>query len=466
MLTRSVRLLSVALSLGVVASVQAQGFGLNEIGTCAIGRGNAVTGAPCKDASLIYWNPAAATTLNGFSFYGGAAAIKVDGGFTQDSSGRFYKGSVPLALPPNLFGSYHRDRWAIGLGLYVPYGLTSQWRSDFPGRFSAQRAALQTIYIQPNFAYEFYKGWSIGGGPVFGRSHVQLNQSADLSTLRVTGQTFTFAQLGVAPGTEFARASLKGDANAAGYHVALFGKLGQNITVGARYLSELKFKYDSAEARFEQVATGLTLATGNPLGAPAGTPLDAILAPQFLSTGALSKQSVSTAIRHPWQFEAGFGFTGIERTTLSFDIVRLGYSGFDKLPIAFQGNAVSSNRTLLEEYKDSWTYRFGLEHTMHNGFNLRGGYSYVETPAPEQTVTPLLPDQNRNNYSVGVGIPLNGDKVVLDAGYTYVQTAGRRGRTGERVEGTASQTAPLASLNNGFYELKANIFALSLKINY
>ena len=59
----------VALCLATLAATalpsgaHAQGFGLNEIGSCAIGRGFAVTGAPCRDASAIYWHPAATTSL-------------------------------------------------------------------------------------------------------------------------------------------------------------------------------------------------------------------------------------------------------------------------------------------------------------------------------------------------------------------------------------------------------------------
>ena len=45
------------------AAVGAQGFGLNEIGSCAVARGFAVTSVPCNDPSEIYWNPAATTGL-------------------------------------------------------------------------------------------------------------------------------------------------------------------------------------------------------------------------------------------------------------------------------------------------------------------------------------------------------------------------------------------------------------------
>ena len=89
------------------------------------------------------------------------------------------------------------------------------------------------------------------------------------------------------------------------------------------------------------------------------------------------------------------------------------------------------------------------------------GFSYATTPAPDVTVTPLLPDMDRYNFSLGAGIPI-GERVTLDAGYLRVETEGRRGRTGERVD--RAQTAE--QLNNGFYALNANIFSVSLKARF
>jgi long-chain fatty acid transport protein len=76
--------------------------------------------------------------------------------------------------------------------VYVAYRLTSQWRDDFPGRFSAQKASLHTIYVQPNISYALSDDWSVGLGPVFGFSSVELVQSVDLSQQKTsaTGPTF------------------------------------------------------------------------------------------------------------------------------------------------------------------------------------------------------------------------------------------------------------------------------------
>src|SRR5487761_2400122 len=81
--------------VAIPASVHAQGFGLNEIGSCAIGRGYAVTSAPCQDASAIYWTPAYAATLSGNSLVVGGASIAVSGAFTRATSMGRYPADPP-----------------------------------------------------------------------------------------------------------------------------------------------------------------------------------------------------------------------------------------------------------------------------------------------------------------------------------------------------------------------------------
>jgi long-subunit fatty acid transport protein len=133
---------------------------------------------------------------------------------------------------------------------------------------------------------------------------------------------------------------------------------------------------------------------------------------------------------------------------------------FDELPVNFQGPASGSSRSLIEAYNDSKSYRFGLEQKFARYWNasVRAGFSLTQTPAPDETVTPLLPDMDRRNFAAGLGLPFGG-RYALDLGYLHVDTQGRRGRTGERT--SYSQTT--AQLNNGFYRLNADIFSLSLK---
>ena len=80
---------------------------------------------------------------------------------------------------------------------------------------------------------------------------------------------------------------------------------------------------------------------------------------------------------------------------------------------------------------------------------------------PDVTVTPLLPDQDRQNIMLGAGFPL-GPTWTLDAAYMYVNTQGRRGRVVNRT----SETQTAAELNTGWYQLSANILSVSLKADF
>jgi long-chain fatty acid transport protein len=452
------------------AALHAQAFGLNEIGSCAIGRAFAVTASPCADASAIFWNPAAATRLNRWSVSAGVAAIKIDGSFTQDTTFRKYDANVPTQWVPHAFVNYHdsTSRFAFGLGFYVPYGLTSQWPDTFPGRFSVLKASLKTFNIQPNIAWQINDKWSIGGGPVYGHSSVELNQAVDLSTqvAATTPVVTTFGQLGIPSGTEFAIAHLKGSASAWGAQIGVWGHPTPEWSVGARFLSPLDFKYDNADATFQQVNTGLVVGGTLP-GTPfvAGTPIDAILAGQFTG-GALVAQKASTKITHPAQVQAGLAYSGFKNWLLEGDYAWIGWKQFDVLPITLQGAASASSRTLLESYNNSSAIRLGAEYTIpSDGFKVRAGFAGAASAAPPETVTPLLPEQDRTYWTLGAGIPFMKD-FVADFSYAHVATSGMRGRISERLTTGPTSTLTFQQMNTGVFDLSANIFSITLKANF
>ncbi len=461
-LHRVKRLLLVSAAfVGVPAALSAQAFGLVEIGTCALGRAFAATGSPCKDASTIYWNSAAATQLTGFNITAGGAAIKVSGSFTQDTTGRKWDGDVPTSFVPHVFLNYHKptSKFAFGAGLYVPYGLTSEWTDDFPGRFQAKRASIATIYVQPNVAYQINSKWSIGGGPIWGHSSVELIQAIDLSEQATPTPGVKFAQIGIATGTEFARAKLEGSATAFGAQIAIAGQPTPEWSVGLRFLTPLDFKYDDADATFTQTPTNLILGGALSPTLPAGTKIDDLVRPQFSTGGNLVAQNVSTRIKHPAQLQGGVGYTGFKNWLLEADIAWVGWKVFDELPVDFTNNAL--DRTLIENYNNSTAIRLGAEYTIPtDGWKLRAGFMGAASAAPAETVTPLLPEQDRAYWTFGASVPFL-TRYALDLGYVHVSTSGARGRISDR---TASQTAE--QVNTGVYDLAANVFSFTLRANF
>jgi long-chain fatty acid transport protein len=455
------RLVLVTLALAVPAALSAQAFGLNEIGTCALSRGFAATASPCRDASTIYWNSAAATQLTGWNITVGAAAVALKGSFTQDTTRRVYDMDSPTEIIPHAFVNYHKanSKFAFGVGMYVPYGLTSQWSDSFPGRFQAKRASLATVYVQPNVAWQFHPKWSVGGGPVWGHSTVELIQGLDLSEQPTGLPGVFFSRLGIARGTEFARAKLEGSSTAFGAQIAISGQPTPAWSLGLRFLTPVEFEYDDADATFTQVNTGLVV--GGSLAPPflVGTRIDSLVAGQFASGGLLVPQKVATHITHPAQLQGGVAYTGRKNWLFEADVAWVGWKRFDVLPVDFANPQL--DRELIENYNHSTAIRLGAEYTIPtDGWTLRAGFAGAASAAPAETVTPLLPEQDRAYWTFGASIPF-GSKFVLDGGYAHISTFGARGRI---IERTAAQTAE--QVNSGVFNLSANIFSFTLRATF
>ncbi|MHB0948022.1 MAG: OmpP1/FadL family transporter [Gemmatimonadaceae bacterium] len=476
-LHRGARYVVVALVVALAALAgpavaNAQGYGLNEIGSCAIGRGFANTSAPCRDASSVYWNPAAPAMTDGNMGLVGVASIAVNGDFTQDTTRRVYKGQIPTEYPPHLFWTHKSaaSRLAYGVGVYVPYGLTSQWGDDFPGRFSALKASIATIYAQPNLAWRINDRWAFGGGPIIARSSLELKQALDLATVATSSANGapTFGQLGIARGTEFARVAATAAAWSWGFNLGIQGRLNDRWQFGARYLSKVTFNY-SGDAKFTPTPTGLTIAAdvpnpANPSGPPAipkGTPVDALVAGQFTGSGALTPQGINTQLTHPQQAQVGFTYTTPMGADVSLEYAWLGWKSFKNLPVNFEGGARGNSRALIEDYNNSSTLRVGVNRQWSNGWAARMGGTVASSAAPPETVTPLLPEQDRWTFNMGAGVPLS-KRWTMDAAFAHVGVWGSRGRIGER----ADRTSTAASLNTGWYTLNANILSLSIKATY
>ena len=71
-------------------------------------------------------------------------------------------------------------------------------------------------------------------------------------------------------------------------------------------------------------------------------------------------------------------------------------------------------------------------------------------------MTPLLPEGQRNEFTVGTTVKLAA-ALRADLAYQYIRQNDRRGRTREPLVG-----APTTGLNNGLYDFQAHLFGVSL----
>src|SRR5205823_5670274 len=173
---------ALVLFAGVPTLLSAQGFGIYEQGTCAMGRAGTGVAAPCSDGSAMFFNPAGLAGLTGAHATIGVTLIDIQGGFTDDVFQQHTELDDPLIGVPQLYISYGAtSKLGIGVGLFAPYGLETRWPMTFDGRFAGYKNYLRSIYIQPTLAYQLTPRLSLGGGLDIALGKVELNQRLDLA---------------------------------------------------------------------------------------------------------------------------------------------------------------------------------------------------------------------------------------------------------------------------------------------
>jgi long-chain fatty acid transport protein len=91
-----------------------------------------------------------------------------------------------------------------------------------------------------------------------------------------------------------------------------------------------------------------------------------------------------------------------------------------------------------------------VERVLNDAFTVRGGYFFDETPAPTESISPLLPDANRNGFALG-GTWKSGSWHV-DAGTWFILSDDRstEGINRDHYDGTYASKAFTFSLSLGY----------------
>lgn len=434
-------------------SAWAQGFGIYEQGACAMGRAGAGVAEPCQDGSAIFLNPAGLAGRRGAIISGGVTLISGSAEFESDA-GVTTNSDDALQFPPHAYFTYgFSDRLAIGVGLYVPYGLGVEWPLSFGGRFVSYDSTLTTSYIQPTVAWASANGrFSVGGGLTIALSSVELNRREDLARLPLPSGNLTFGAL-LDPETDFANTSLTSStASGVGGNIGVILKASERLRVGVRFLTRVRLTYDGT-ATFTAVPGTFVVTKPNPLGFPVGTPLDAAVA---LALAALPDQDVTTELPMPAQFIVGASYHATPALKLFGDYQWTEWSSFNAVTLDFS-LATPPDETLVQNYEDTGAIRIGAEFTNRPTLTFRGGYAFNSAAAPDETVTPLLPEAKRNHFTGGVTWT-PAPKVSLDFAYQFIAHADRRGRTVNPPPGGQ----PTVDLNSGVYRSRSGLVGITL----
>ena len=349
----------------------AGGFGLDEQGAAAMGRANAFA-AQADDPTALFYNPAGIGQLHGTQLSLGTTLISPSTTFESASSTLSTDTTAALFYPPTLYVAHEiRGDLHVGLGVFTPFGLSTEWPSDWEGRYLTTFSAINTYYLNPSIVWSPSSRVHVAAGISYVPSSVTLRSKLELSP---------------APDGD---SEIKADGDGWGYNLALLAALPARSSIGLSFRSAVKVDY-----------------TGNATFSPLG-----------LSDG------VRSSLTFPPILTIGVANHPSDQTVLEVDLQWVGWSSIDKIAIDFSDPAFPfPDVETPKNWKDSYSLRLGAERSSER-LALRAGYAWDVTPIPSETIDPSLPDSDKHTFAIGMGYRFHRAKV--DLAYMYIVSKDR-----------------------------------------
>lgn len=420
------------------------GFALKEQSGTALGNAFAGASSAAEDPSYMFFNPATVGRMDGVqgvvtSAYISPTSELKDAEYNQplNPAGSVVMGSTSLndigddALVPAIYATAQvHDQIRLGLGVNVPYGLSTSHDDDWVGRYHAIDSEVFSLNFNPVVAYNPVPEVSVAAGLQIQYLEADLSNAIDFATIA------TGAGAGPFPaGALDGKGEVDGDDIAYGFTLGLLAEPIDGTKIGVGYRSKIDHTLNG-DADFD-VPQAL-----------AGTPVGLT----FQDTSA------TASVETPAMLNLGISQDVGDKLTLMLEGQWTQWSSFDELRIQFD-NTVPDSIT-EEDWDDQWFVAVGATYRPTPAWALRFGTAYDQKPLDTNRRTPRIPDNDRFWLAFGVDYNPN-EWLSFNAGYThlFVQDADVRLRAED--PGNAARGDLDAE-----YEANVDIFALSAVVRW
>jgi long-chain fatty acid transport protein len=366
--------------IGSAGVASAGGFALKERAARAQGLSFAGATAGSGGLASMGFNPAAIGIIDkGGEIAGGLSLV------SPIADGEVFVGGVPAGQSvdadrigglANAYGGYRIDPYGVmvGLAVYTPFGLATEYEPDFIGRADGLTSHLVTLNFAPTVAWQPVPELTLGAALNVLYADARLTRGTNLAA-------------GV-PGL-----NLDGDDQTSlGFSVGALWEVTDRTTVGVAYQHGYDLTLEGeAESAF---VPGVFDATA-----------EADL-PATVSLGIT--QAITDDIRIMGEFQWQ------------------NWSVFDDIDISIPAFGPAGLASDPQDYDDAFFVAVGGEYDVTDALTLRAGAAWDQTPTQDPDVaagffgrTVRVPDEDRIWLSVGGSYHIGAD-VTIDAGYSYL----------------------------------------------
>ena len=413
--------LAVMAVLGFSMQANAAGYQLTEYSTTGLGRSFAGAGLVGDDYSAIAYNPAGMsyTTRSGaqlgFSTVGIRSTAKGTAGTTSGKESPYI-----VRVLPHGFAQYRlNDRTVLGLGIYTPFGLATDYKNGWFGKTHAGRSEIQTVNVSPALSVNVTD--SIALGASVNLQHARAKLTSEVETDKLTG---TPLYLG-------GKTYLRGHDTSLGYTLGATWEPVKNKTrLGVSYRSKVV-----QDLRGKNTVS------------------DTILAPINMTNNIHTKITTpETVTLSAWQRVT-------DKWSVSATARWTRWSQFRDLNIYYDEPHPVTRSTVAsathEHWRNTWFYSLGADYQYCKNliFRFGGAYDQSVVKGPEYR-TARIPDGRRIWTSLGFSYMKNNWQ--LDGGYAHLFVKDVKAR--HKSEGMSDFDAK--------YSSNANLFSLAVQYKF
>lgn len=369
----------------------ASGFQVREQSAEAMGNAYAGVTAEASDLSTVFYNPAGMTRLKGNGAGGDVTLIapssRFDGRNTLGTQatggsdgGNHLRGQGAAAA--YLLWDMAPD-WRVGLALTTPFGMRSDYREDWVGRYHALDDTLANVNLSPSVAWRLDDRLSVAAG-----------LQAAYSTLRLSN-ALNFGAL--VPGSGDGLLSVDGDAWGLGWTASALYEPMAGTRLGVAYRSAIRNRIHG-HADFQGVP-----------GALAGG-------------AAFGDSAVSTDLTLPDTATVGIYQQISPQWAAMSDVSWTHWSVIRSIRLSFD----SGRPDLVEaqNWHDTWFASLGVAYTPAEHLRLNLGVAYDMAPMDRGNRTARLPDSDRYWLAAGVTYsPQPGHSLSLSYAHLFAAAA-------------------------------------------
>lgn len=383
-LTTLTTVLTVLVTVGSIQVAIADGFRNPPEGAAALGRaGTRLTEA--DDASTLTHNPANMMDLDGVTVMSSVTIGLAEKTYSAPSGASEDMDVVSFMPAIYAVAPLGEGKYRFGIGLNTPFGQANEW--DERGMFTGSMpyySAIKSMNVSPAFAVRLCDSLSLGVGANILWSSIELRQTMPWSGI---------AGDNVGPSS---RATLEGDGVGFGARLGLTWSITERQRVALVYNSPISVEC-RGEFELDPMIPGL---------------------PPVLT--AIS--DFETELDFPQIVSLGYGIQVSDAVRVEANVEWLEHSRFESAVLdvsnnnlLLQGFASADPVVMPQQWDDTWTFSLGADWDVTDYLTLRGGWIYLPTPVPDETISPASAETDANILAIGA--ELHSDSHLLALTY-------------------------------------------------